>query len=64
MKKNKIVLSDYENSILNLMNSILHHYHVKTKYNGLDVLDKKLEKKYQNIVLIIIEISIYWKRKF
>ena len=49
MEKNKIVLPDYENSILNLINSILHYYHVETKYNGLDVLNKKLEKQYQNI---------------
>lgn len=55
MEKNKIVLPDYENSILNLMNSILHYYHVETKYKGLDVLDKRLEKKYQNIVLIILD---------
>lgn len=55
MEKNKIVLPDYENSILNLMNSILHYYHVETKYKGLDVLDKRLEKEYQNIVLIILD---------
>ena len=41
MEKNKIVLPDYENSILNLINSILHYYHVETKYNGLDILNKK-----------------------
>ena len=55
MEKNKTVLPDYENSILNLINSILHYYHVETKYNGLDVLNKKLEKQYQNIVLIILD---------
>ena len=55
MEENKIVLPDYENSILNLINSILHYYHVETKYKGLDVLDKRLEKKYQNIVLIILD---------
>ena len=55
MEKNKIVLPDYENSILNLINSILHYYHVETKYNGIDILDQKLEKKYKNIVLIILD---------
>ena len=55
MEENKIVLPDYENSILNLINSILHYYHVETKYNGIDILDKKLEKKYKNIVLIILD---------
>lgn len=41
---NKIVLPDYENSILNLINSILKYYNVTTKYNGLSILDQKLEK--------------------
>ena len=52
---NKIVLPDYENSILNLINSILKYYNVTTKYNGLSILDQKLEKKYKNIVLIILD---------
>ena len=55
MEENKIVLPDYENSILNLINSILHYYYVETKYNGIDILDQKLEKKYKNIVLIILD---------
>ena len=55
MKKDNIVLPDYENSILNLINSILHYYHVETKYKGIDVLDKRLERKYKNIVLIILD---------
>lgn len=55
MEENKIVLPDYKNSILNLINSILHYYHVETKYNGINILDQKLEKKYKNIVLIILD---------
>lgn len=55
MKKNKIVFPNYQNSILNLINSILHYYHVETKYKGLDILNKRLEKKYQNIVLLILD---------
>lgn len=55
MKKDNIVLPDYENSILNLINSILHYYHLETKYKGIDVLDKRLERKYKNIVLIILD---------
>ena len=47
MEENKIVLPNYENSILNLINSILHYYHVETKYNGIDILDKRLEKEYK-----------------
>ena len=55
MKKTNIVFPDYNHSILNLINSILKHYNVKTKYNGLQQLDKVLEKNYKNIVLIILD---------
>lgn len=53
--KNNIVLPDYENSILNLINSILKHYKVETKYNGLKELDDKLKNNYKNVVLIILD---------
>ena len=51
----KIVLPDYENSVLNLINSILKYYNVETKYDGLSVLDEKLKNKYKNIVLIVLD---------
>ena len=51
----EIVLPDYENCVLNLINSILKYYNVETKYNGLKELDKILEKKYKNIVFIILD---------
>lgn len=50
-----IVLPDYNNSILNTINSILKNYNVKTKYQGLEILDKILEKKYKNIVFMILD---------
>ena len=51
-----IVLPNYNHSILNLTTSILKYYNVKTNYNLLETLDEKLkEKKYKNIVLIILD---------
>lgn len=50
-----IIFPDYEHSILNLINSILKHYKVETKYATLPKLDKILEKEYKNIVLIILD---------
>lgn len=50
-----MILPNYEHSILNLINSILKHYNVQTKYNGLQILDKELEKNYKNVVLIILD---------
>ncbi len=55
MQENKIVYPDYHHSILNVINSVLHHYQVKTEYNGLPELDEELKKNYQNVVLIILD---------
>lgn len=50
-----IIFPDYEHSILNLINSILKHYNVETKYNSLPKLEKELSKNYKNIVFIILD---------
>ena len=50
-----IIFPDYEHSILNLINSILKHYNVETKYNSLPILEKELAKNYKNVVLIILD---------
>ncbi len=55
MKENKIVFPNYEHSILNLINTILKYYKVETKYKALPELEKKLEKNYKNVVLIILD---------
>ena len=55
MNNNEIVFPDYNHSILNLINSILKYYNVKTEYNGLPELDKILQNNYKNIVLIILD---------
>lgn len=46
---------DYSNSILNVSNSILKHYHVSTAYDFLKELDCVLEKNYKHIFLILLD---------
>ena len=52
---NNIVMPDYNHCILNLITSILKNYDVETKYNTLEKVDELLEKKYKNIVLVILD---------
>ena len=54
-KMEKIVYPDYNNSILNLITSILKYYKVDTKHSSLKILDNKLNNKYKNVVLIILD---------
>jgi len=47
---------DYNNSILNIITSILKYYNVETNHSSLKVLDQRLyEKEYKNVVLIILD---------
>lgn len=55
MNNNDIIFPNYNNSILNLINSILRSYNVQTKYDGLNILDNYLKKQYKNVVLIILD---------
>lgn len=55
MDENEVVFPDYTNSILNLIGSILKYYNVDTKFDGINELNKELEKKYKNVVLIILD---------
>ncbi len=52
---NEIVLPNYEHCILNIITSILKYYNVKTEHKSLQCLDKNLEKKYRNVVLLILD---------
>ncbi|MBQ9271324.1 MAG: alkaline phosphatase family protein [Alphaproteobacteria bacterium] len=54
MKKQDIKV-DFDNSILALSNSILHHYGVQTEYASLPILDRILSEEYQNVVLLILD---------
>ena len=53
--KDEIILPNYEHCILNTITSILKYYNVDTNHLSLKCLDKKLEKKYKNVVLIILD---------
>ena len=50
-----IVLPNYNKCILNTITSILKYYNVQTSHNSLEELDKVLEKKYRNIVFLILD---------
>jgi len=52
---NDILYPDYNNSILNITMSILKNYNLPTDYNSLNILDKTMDKKYKNIVLLILD---------
>lgn len=53
--KQEILKPDYNHSILNLITSILSNYGVKNNHDTLPIVDKILEKKYKNIVLVILD---------
>ncbi len=50
-----IVYPDYDKSILNLINSILHHYGADTHHPTLKTLDAKLAGNASNIVLMVFD---------
>jgi len=51
----KLLKPDYENSILNVSNSFLHHYNIKTKYNGIPELDEELKNNYDHVVYMLLD---------
>ena len=53
--ENKIKLPDYKHCILNTITSILKYYNVETNHSSLKNLDKELEKKYRNVVFIVLD---------
>lgn len=55
MNTNSIIFPNYNRCILNTITSILKHYNVNTKHNGLKELDEILINNYKNIVLIILD---------
>ena len=50
-----IIYPDYNNSILNLITSILKYYNVETNHSSLEVLDEALKKEYKNVVFIVLD---------
>jgi len=53
--ENRIVLPNYEHCILSTITSILKYYNVDTKHKSLQKLDKILEKRYRNIVFLVLD---------
>ena len=51
----EIIYPDYNNSILNLITSLLKYYNVDTNHKSLEVLDEKLKNKYKNVVFIVLD---------
>lgn len=64
-------LPDYDNCITCLANSILKKFGVEQNGKSLEMLDRYLEKEYQNIVVIVLdamvkrqkEWSVIWKSR-
>lgn len=50
-----IELIDYKNCIANLSNSVLKHFGAKTVGDTLPLADKYLEKKYKNVVILLLD---------
>lgn len=53
--EDKIILPNYNHSILSIITSILKHYKVETPHKSLNSLDNILEKDYRNVVLLILD---------
>ncbi len=51
----KLTYPDYNNSILNVTNSILKHYGVSVKYSTIPELDKELLNNYNHIIYILLD---------
>ena len=49
-----IVLPNYDKSILSTISSILKYYGIDNGHKTLSSLDDKLNKKYRNVVLLIL----------
>jgi hypothetical protein len=50
-----IVLPNYSHCILNTITSVLKYYNVQTTHESLKNLDKILEKKYKNVIFIVLD---------
>lgn len=51
----KLKFPDYDNSILSTITSILKYYGIDNGHKSLDILDKRMTKKYKNVVLLILD---------
>ncbi len=51
----KTIFPNYQNSIMNVSNSILKSYGIKTKYATIPFLDEQLSKNYNHIIYILLD---------
>lgn len=51
----KIKYPDYTNSIMNVSNTFLHYYGIKTDYNGIKELENELQSKPDHIIYILLD---------
>lgn len=51
----KIIKPDFENSIMNVSNSFLKHYNIKTNYPGIKELDDLLVNNFDHIIYILLD---------
>ena len=56
MKKENIIMPNYDNCILGTITSILKYYNVETKHKSSEKLDKILhQKEYKNVILLLLD---------
>jgi len=46
---------DYTNSIMNVSNTFLHHYGIKTQYNGIKELESSLQSNPDHIIFVLLD---------
>ena len=51
----KIKYPDYNNSILNIANSVLKHFGAQYTHNTLPELEKALDRNYKNVVVMVFD---------
>ena len=56
MKKENIIMPNYENCILGTITSILKYYNVETKHKSSEKIDKILQQKeYKNVIVLLLD---------
>lgn len=53
--KEEIIMPNYDHCILNLITSVLKYYNVETNHSSLNNLDKILQKRYKNVIFLVLD---------
>lgn len=51
----KLIKPNFEESIMNVSNSFLHHYQIHTNYPGIKELNIELSKNYNHIIYVLLD---------